>query len=251
MLKLLLLMNGLVNSHMTRTPESVSVGKQRNDCLPLHNAVWMGFFSISNPYPKVVFIVGEGSHVFCLVWNVLSDSVASEWPLHKELEDSGDSLCPEGTCCSCSQIPFSQRMLLRTMGRVLEGWLRELRGQNIQMSVVRGHTLHPKPEPKSITTPQDKAHSHVLFLLMPLKEGPQSVVPKYDLKNLFVMVLLPGFCQGGIGGTVCPDTTRSPLDYFCFPAKSNPKLPQRRKTRTLSLHSYPQVKMETCLSPST
>lgn len=95
-------MNGLVNSHMTRTPESVSVGKQRNDCLPLHNAVWMVFFfSISNPYSKVVFIVGEGSCVFCLVWNVLSDTVAGEWPPHKELENSGDSLCPEGTCCPC------------------------------------------------------------------------------------------------------------------------------------------------------
>lgn len=147
--------------------------------------------------------------------------------------------------------PISPRMLLRTMGRVLEGRLGELSAQNMQVCVVRWHTLHPKPEPKSITTSQDKAHSHVLFSLMPLKERPQPVVPKYDLKNLFVMVLLPGFCQGGIGGTVCPGVTRSPLDYFCFPAKSSPKLPQRRKTRTLSLHSCPQMKMETCLSRST
>lgn len=147
--------------------------------------------------------------------------------------------------------PFSPRMQLRKMGRVLVEWLQELSTQSMRIRVIGWHTLHPQPDPESLTSLQDKTYLHLLFLLMRMEETPQPVAPKYDLQNLFVMVLSPGFCQGGVGETVYPGVTRSPLDYFCFPAKSSIKLPQRGKTSTLYLHSCPQMKIETCLSPST
>lgn len=118
---------------------------------------------------------------------------------------------PSPPACKQSYL-FSPRMLLRKMGRVPGGWLQEMSAQSMQICFIRWHTLHPQSEPKSITTLQDKTHLHFLFLWMPVKERPQPVVAKYDLQNLFVMVLLPGFCQGGVGVTVCPGMTRSPLD---------------------------------------
>lgn len=52
------------------------------------------------------------------------------------------------------------------------------------------------------------------------------------------------------GGTMCPGTPRSPLDYLRFSGKSSTKLPQRRKISTVSVPSCPSSGQES-VCPST